>query len=64
MGKVHFFEEDDVDIKEEIVRASKDHEVFLSFNGDDQAEAFLDWWAEIGLQAFKNWIDENEENYM
>ncbi len=64
MGKVHFFEEDDVDIKDEIIRASKDHEVFLSFNGDDQAEAFLDWWADHGLQAFKNWIDENEENYM
>ncbi len=46
MGKIHFFEKDDVRIKEEIVRASKDHEVFLVFSGDDQAEAFLDWWAD------------------
>ncbi len=64
MGKIHFFEKDDVQVKEEIVRASKDHEVFLVFSGDDQAEAFLDWWADHGLQGFKDWIDENEESYM
>ena len=64
MGKVHFFESDDVKITEELVRASKDHEIFLTFSGDDQAEAFLDWWTDHGLQAFKDWIDEHEEEYM
>ena len=64
MGKVHFFEPDDVKITEELVRAMKDHEVCLTFNGDDQAEAFLDWWTKHGLQQFKDWMDEHEEEYM
>ena len=33
-----------------------DHEVFLSFNGDDQAVAFRDWWHEEGAAFFGDWV--------
>ena len=29
-----------------------DHEVLLSFNGDDGASAFVEWWETKGEKAF------------
>lgn len=34
-----------------------DHEVFLSFNGDSQAEAFHDWWDDEGAVQFQDWLN-------
>jgi hypothetical protein len=34
-----------------------DHEVLISFNGDDQALAFREWWQEIGATYFQEWLD-------
>jgi hypothetical protein len=64
MAGIHFFDMDDVDLPDTITREIHDHEVLLAFNGDTQAEAFLDWWGEEGLQAFKNFTDKNEEEYI
>lgn len=33
-----------------------DHEVFLAFNGDDEGQAFREWWAEKGAAAFAKWF--------
>lgn len=64
MAGIHFFDKDDVDLPKTITRDLHDHEVLLAFNGDSQAEAFLDWWRDEGLQMFKNYTDVNEEEYI
>ena len=37
-----------------------DHEVFMAFNGDDQAIAFHEWWNESGAILFQEWLDRRE----
>jgi len=64
MAGIHFFDRDDVSLPNTITRDIHDHEVLLTFNGDSQAEAFLDWWRDEGLQLFKNYTDKNEEEYI
>lgn len=36
-----------------------DHEVLFSFNGDSDALAFREWWAEEGLGLFAEWLEKN-----
>ena len=38
-----------------------EHEVFMSFNGDDQALAFQEWWNEAGAVAFNKWLKKRKE---
>ena len=58
-----FFEQKDVSIEEQIIRDVHHHEVLLSFNDDDQAEAFCDWWSGDGISAFEKWCKKNGESY-
>lgn len=38
-----------------------EHEVFMSFNDDDDAVAFRDWWAEVGAEEFQDWLNKSKE---
>lgn len=40
----------------EVVYHVPDHEVVLSFNDDEHAYAFHDWWGLVGGQAFVKWV--------
>lgn len=37
-----------------------EHEVFMSFNGDSQAEAFREWWDESGASAFQEYLNKHK----
>lgn len=50
MPKVEF------ETKEEITRRIGEHEVFLSFNADNQAYAFHDWITHEGKGLFEKWF--------
>jgi len=39
-------------IETEIRRSTHDHEVLLSFNNDDDAFSFVEWWDTYGWKAF------------
>lgn len=39
-----------------IMHDMAEHELFLSFNGDDQALAFEEWMEGPGIDAFKEWL--------
>ena len=64
MGSVHFFEKDDLDMPRTITKDISAEEILLVFADMDQASAFWDWWSEIGLDKFKEWVDKHEEEYM
>jgi hypothetical protein len=49
------FEKDDATIRETICADIPRHEVLLSFNDDEQGEAFRDWWLDQGIRAFKKY---------
>ena len=36
-----------------------DHEVFMSFNDDDDAIKFREWWTNEGSIVFNDWLEEN-----
>jgi hypothetical protein len=38
-----------------------DHQVYMSFNGDSDAAAFHDWWAERGAEQFQAWLNARED---
>lgn len=44
------------DMPREIARKLADHEVFLSFNCDDQAIAFSAWWNTQGHDLFQKYL--------
>lgn len=47
----------DVDFCREYPRGRvAEHEVFMSFNNDDDAIAFQDWWNAEGAAAFGKWL--------
>ena len=60
---MEFFTSDDVSIDETLMVELPIHQVLLSFNGDVQAEGFVDWWNGPGIKSFKKWCDKNGENY-
>ena len=47
---------------ERTVRAAE-HEVWLSFAEDADAEMFVDWWGTKGWQGFAAWVVAHEEDY-
>ncbi len=57
-----FFTKDDVRINDEVQFVPL-HKVVLTFDRDTQAEAFIDWWEETGMQNFGEWTIDNGENY-
>ena len=44
------------DMPRQIDREIHDHEVMLSFNSDDHAYAFDEWWGQEGQQQFLGWV--------
>ena len=46
----------DFEIKERIEYDTSDHEVFFSFNNDEDAIAFREWFNEIGYDDFVKWL--------
>lgn len=63
MSNRPFFEQNNVSIEEDVIHNIPIHQVLLAFNCDSQAEAFVDWWNEEGLDTFTDWANENGENY-
>ena len=47
----------DVTMQEEKRVRMAEHEILLSFNNDDDAEKFADWWRGDGLYIFSGWVD-------
>jgi len=50
-------------INQPIERRPADHEIFLTFTDDLDAEIFYDWLYERGFGDFKQYKRDNEENY-
>jgi hypothetical protein len=46
----------DAIVRQEYVIDIREHEVLLTFNGDEGAEAFIDWWRERGQREFKEYV--------
>ena len=47
----------EVDILRTYPRESvPDHIILMSFNGDDQAAAFAEWWGCVGSFRFNAWL--------
>ena len=46
-------------VNESLMLDPSAHEVFLSFNADDDATAFLEWWHKEGggLEIFSEWVE-------
>jgi len=42
-------------INDDIVTRPAEHEIFLSFNDDQDAERFVEWWESVGFKAFEKW---------
>lgn len=38
-----------------------EHEVLMSFNGDDDAVLFAEWWDEKGTFAFNQWVQKRKD---
>ncbi len=47
---------EDVDFPTDIRREIHEHEVYMSFNGDDDATNFREWWDDAGAAAFLAWL--------
>lgn len=60
----NFFEPEDVLIEESIVTDLPGHQVLLSFEGDEQAEAFVDWWTDTGILKFSVWTAKHGNDYL
>lgn len=48
---------DEPTLRTEIEREIAEHEVFLSFVNDIDAELFHDWWNAKGFKLFEKWAD-------
>lgn len=53
----------DPNIERTIMRDVFEHEIFLSFVNDLDAEMFENWWFLQGKSKFNQWVKENRENY-
>ncbi len=54
---------DSITINASVVYRPAEHEIFLSFNNDSDAEMFYGWWNKIGENAFKAWAAERDDPY-
>lgn len=52
---------DEPEIKSEFTREVHEHEILLSFNGDDDAVLFYEWWNAKGWELFRKWADKQNE---
>lgn len=46
---------DEPTLRTEVERMIHDHEVFLSFVNDSDAELFHEWWNATGWESFRDW---------
>ncbi len=51
-------------LKDNIEREINEHEVFLSFNSDDGALAFYNWWNDEGEYIFNNYVNKKEKEIL
>jgi len=51
------------DSPREIDRSIHEHEIFLSFVNDVDAEMFNDWWNTDGFKAFEKWATKHAKDY-
>lgn len=51
---------DEPSLLTEVERSVHEHEVFLSFVNDRDAEQFIYWWNSRGFKMFAKW-DDNEK---
>ena len=49
-------------INQEIVTRPAEHEIFLSFNDDEDAVRFAEWWESVGFKLFEKWEREYNGN--
>lgn len=54
-------DETDVNISRETQVSIPEHEILLSFNDDDMAESFHEWWYAVGETQFIQFYNKNEE---
>jgi len=43
------------------VRDVYDHEVYFSFDADQDAIHFQEWWESVGYEKFRQWVQDNED---
>lgn len=48
-------------IHKEFTREVYDHEILISFNSDEGAYSFSDWWCVAGQKLFEGWVNEKEK---
>jgi hypothetical protein len=58
-----FFNINDAHVEEQITCDVGQHRVLVSFNGDVQAEAFIDWLDHHGYKDFQRWTEVHGEDY-
>ena len=49
-------------INEEVVTRPAEHEIFLSFNADEDAALFAEWWESVGFAAFEKWAKKRQSD--
>lgn len=47
---------DPPDLPREITTSLGEHDILLSFNNDDTAEMFSDWWYTVGQNMFAKYL--------
>lgn len=51
------------DVCDDIRREIYQHEVFITFNGDEHAEMFRDWLNDRGWGDFASWVAQHGAEY-
>ena len=54
---------DSITVKDFVEKRVAEHEIFLSFNNDEDAECFLVWWGRTGQSDFKAWAEPRDNPY-
>lgn len=52
------------ELRREIIRQVHDHETFIAWVNDKDAEMFEVWWNEKGFAAFAKWAEKNSGDFM
>ena len=55
--------DDGISVNNPIERRPADHEIFLTFTDDLDAEIFYDWLYIQGFDSFKKYKEDNQHNY-
>lgn len=55
--------DDGISVNNPIERRPAEHEIFLTFTDDLDAEIFYDWLYIQGFDSFKKYKEDNQHNY-